>query len=137
MSSPAVDHLLDTDVCVDLIRGRIPSQESSSARVALGSSAISSVTVAELEFGVAHSPLPNKSRRQLDEFLERTIILDFDRDAAQHYGQIRNELAKRGASIGPLDLMIAAHARSLNATLLTANLRGFRRVAGLKCRPWR
>ena len=129
--------VLDTDVCIDLIRGQVPADASESARIPLGASVMSSVTLAELEVGVAKAPVPARPRRQLDELLEQVVVADFDAAGARHYGEIRAHLEKRGITIGPLDLLIAAHARSRGATLVTANLREFRRVPALKCIAWR
>jgi tRNA(fMet)-specific endonuclease VapC len=129
--------VLDTDVCIDLIRGRIPAEGLESSRVPLAASVISSVTLAELETGVVKALAPTRPRRQLDDFLEQVPVADFDRAAARHYGEIRAHLEERGRTIGPLDLLIAAHARSRGAGLVTANLQEFRRVPGLKCVQWK
>ena len=129
--------VLDTDVCVDLIRGEVPAGASESGHVPVGASVISSVTLAELEVGVAKAPVPGRPRRQLDEFLEQVVVADFDTAGGRHYGEIRAHLEKKGITIGPLDLLIAAHARSRGATLVTANLREFRRVPALKCIAWK
>ncbi|MBI1815468.1 MAG: type II toxin-antitoxin system VapC family toxin [Deltaproteobacteria bacterium] len=130
----ATAFVLDTDVCIDLIRGRVPANDSESGRIALAASVISSVTLAELEVGVVKAP--NRPRQQLDDFLEQVLVADFDTAAARHYGEIRAHLEKKGSTIGPLDLLIAAHARSRGASLVTANVREFRRVPGLKCIGW-
>jgi len=129
--------VLDTDVCIELLRGHVPAEGLESARVPLDASSISSVTLAELEVGVAKAPVPARLRRQLDEFLEQVVVADFDTAAARHYGEIRSHLEKKGMTIGPLDLLIAAHARSRGATLVTANLGEFRRVSGMKCIGWK
>jgi tRNA(fMet)-specific endonuclease VapC len=133
----AATFVLDTDVCIDLIRGHAPAEGSESGRVSLAASVISSVTVAELEVGVAKAPAPSRPRRLLDDFLEQVLVADFDTSAARHYGEIRAHLEKNGTTIGPLDLLIAAHTRSRGANLVTANLREFRRVPGLKCIDWK
>lgn len=133
----AATFVLDTDVCIDLIRGRVPAEGFESSRVPLAASVISSVTMAELEVGVAKAPAPSRPRRQLDDFLEQVPVADFDAAAARHYGEIRAHLETKGYTIGPLDLLIAAHARSRGARLVTANLQEFRRVPGLKCVHWK
>ena len=132
----AVDYLLDTNVCIQIIRGQVPDASSPVSKAALEWITISSITLAELEVGVAKSARPAEQRRQVDEFLGEVTVLDFDRKAALHYGEIRADLERRGRTIGPLDLLIAAHARSLAATIVTANLREFKRVPGLKCLAW-
>ncbi len=131
-----VNFVLDTDVCIDLIRGRIPAASSEAGPILVEVSAISSVTLAELEVGVTKAPMPSRPRQQLDDFLERIEVIDFDTAAARHYGEIRAHLEKKGTTIGPLDLLIAAHARSRGAKLVTANVREFRRVPGLSCIGW-
>jgi tRNA(fMet)-specific endonuclease VapC len=133
----AATFVLDTDVCIDLIRGQVPAGGFESSRVPLAASVISSVTLAELEVGVAKASAPSRPRRQLDDFLEQVLVVDFDTAAAHHYGEIRAHLEKKGNTIGPLDLLIAAHARSRGASLVTANLQEFRRVSGLKCIKWK
>jgi tRNA(fMet)-specific endonuclease VapC len=73
----------------------------------------------------------------VEEFSKVFEVVDFSHDAARHYGEIQSELEQKGTSISPLDLLIAAHARSLGATLVTANIGEFRRVKGLKVLPWK
>jgi len=128
-----VETLLDTSVCIDLLRGREPRGRLPR----LADCALSVITVAELEVGVLRSSARAKQRRALDAFLELFRVVPWDEVAARHYGEIRVELERRGIAIGPLDLLIAAHARSLGANLLTGNLREFRRVPGLRCLAWK
>jgi len=99
--------------------------------------AVSSIVAAELWTGVCKLGEEHPQLAYLAEFLEVFEVLDFSHDAARHYGEIRAELEKKGRSIGPLDLLIAAHARSLGATLITANAGEFKRVKGLKVLAWR
>ncbi|MFA6560428.1 MAG: type II toxin-antitoxin system VapC family toxin [Verrucomicrobiia bacterium] len=128
-------YLLDTNVCIDFLRAEAPAALSLK-RAALELSAISSVTLAELEVGAAKSERPAEHRQRVEEFLVYVTVLDFDAAAARHYGEIRVHLERKGTPIGPLDTLIAAHARSLGATLVTANLNEFKRVPGLKCVAW-
>ena len=132
-----IEFVLDTDVCVDLLRGHAPSPGSRGDRVPLAASAVSSITVAELEVGVVKASSPDQQRQRLESLLDQLAVIDFDRSAAHHYGAIRGTLEKKGATIGPLDLLIAAHARSRGARLVTANLGEFRRVPGLRCVAWK
>ncbi len=129
--------LLDTNVCIDLIRGYVPTVGSEIRQIPLDAASISSVTLAELEVGVAKSSVPGAMRRLLEEFLDKVEVADFNRAAARHYGEIRGHLEKKGMAIGPMDLLIAAHSRSLDADLITANAREFRRVPGLRCFAWK
>jgi tRNA(fMet)-specific endonuclease VapC len=131
-----VEFFLDTDVCVDVLRGQMPPAGSVGDRIPLAASAVSIVTVAELETGVIKARSPKAFRHRLDSLLEQVAVIDFDRSVARHYGDIRGHLEQAGTTIGPLDLLIAAHARSRGARLVTANLREFRRVPGLRCIGW-
>ena len=86
--------------------------------------------------GLAKAARPSRSRQLLHAFLEQVVVADFDTAAAQHCGEIRAHLEKRGRTIGPLDLLIAGHARSRGAGLVTSNLREFLRVPKLNCIGW-
>ena len=97
---------------------------------------ISAITMAELEFGIFNSSRPERNRIALMMFLSDIIIMPFDADAALAYGDIRHELKVRGELIGANDLLIAAHARSLDVILVTHNTREFSRVDGLKLEDW-
>jgi len=98
--------------------------------------AISSITLAELQYGVAKSARPEHNAVLVAEFCAPLAILPFDDHAAETYGKVRAALERRGEPIGPLDTLIAAHALSLDMTLLTSNDREFRRVAGLRVENW-
>jgi tRNA(fMet)-specific endonuclease VapC len=102
----------------------------------VGNIAISSITVAELRYGVEKSQQVARNARALDQFLMPLIIVDFDDDAAETYGRIRAQLERQGTPLGPLDTLIAAHALCLNLTLVTNNTREFSRVAGLTLQNW-
>jgi len=97
---------------------------------------ISSITMAELEFGVCNSSRPEQNRLALMTFLSRIAVVPFDADAAREYGIIRAELTRNGSLIGANDLLIAAHAKALGLTLVTHNTREFFRVDGLKVEDW-
>ena len=97
---------------------------------------ISSITMAELEYGVCNSSRPGQNRLALMAFLSHFAVLPFDADAARDYGDIRNDLTKKNQIIGANDLLIAAHARSLGLILVTNNTRGFDRVEGLTVENW-
>lgn len=97
---------------------------------------ISSITMAELEFGICNSTKPEYNREVLMEFLSPISIIPFDISAAREYGRIRSDLMKKGTLIGPNDLLIAAHAKALGLTLVTNNVREFERVEGLKIENW-
>jgi len=126
-------HVLDTSVCISLIRGRASSGQLPPSDVC----AISVITAAELEVGIRRSARPAEQRRIVEAFLACFTIRPFEVSAAADYGEIRADLEARGTPIGPLDLLIAAHARQLNATLVTGNVGEFKRVKGLKVLPWK
>lgn len=124
--------MLDTSVCVDLLRGRVAK-----ARLPAPSECVLSVvTVAELEVGIRRSVRPAAQRKAVEAFTDVFDVLPWDLQTAGHYGQLRVDLEKRGVMIEPLDMLIAAHARRLGSTLVTANVREFRHVAGLSCFEW-
>ncbi len=124
--------LLDTNVCIDLLRGRARGRRLPRTEVCR----LSAIVVAELWVGAAKAAEPAAQREAVRVLLDLFPRLAFDEEAARHYGEIRAHLEARGTPIGPLDLLIAAHARSRGASLLTANLDEFRRVPGLKCAAW-
>ncbi len=95
------------------------------------------VTVAELWVGIEKGDRREERAETLDDFLAGFTLLDFHEPAARAYGEIRSALERRGRAIGPLDLLIAAHARSVGATVLTGNFDEFSRVPGLKVLRWR
>jgi tRNA(fMet)-specific endonuclease VapC len=89
-----------------------------------------------LNYGVEVSPRRRQDQAALDVFLRHVAVLEFPSDAALDYGVIRAHLKKRGTMIGANDLLIAAHARCLGLTLVTNNMREFKRVQGLKVENW-
>lgn len=127
--------MLDTNICIYLINHRDgvlgERFEANAADIC-----ISSITSAELCYGVAHSARRAANEQELEVFLIDLDILPFDQNAGRHYGEIRHALAIRGEQIGANDLLIAAHARSANATLVTNNVREFERVPGLRVENW-
>lgn len=128
--------LLDTNICIYLIKKRPPSVLKRFDALPAGTVAISSITVAELEFGVQKSQYPSQNQQALEQFLLPLVILDFDHEAARTYGKIRTWLESRGKTIGALDMLIAAHALSKGLPLATNNVREFSRVPGLKVLNW-
>ena len=102
----------------------------------LGDIGISSITVAELRYGVEKSKYGARNRRAVEQFLTPLAIADFDASAAQLYGQIRAALEAKGTPIGRLDTLIAAHALSLDVTLVTNNTKEFSRVPGGGLENW-
>ena len=129
-------YILDTDTCIMLIRGRSPSSLTRLKQCQVGTVGISSITLAELQYGVAKSLEPSRNQAALLEFCAPLNILDFGLSASSAYGEIRSKLESKGNSIGPLDTLIAAHALSISATLVTNNEKEFRKITGLKVENW-
>lgn len=131
-----IRYMLDTDICIELIRGRAPAIFKRLRKLAPDQVAISSITLAELQYGSARSSDPPRHQVILTTFLAPLVVLPFDDLAAEAYGPVRAELSRAGTLIGPLDTLIASHARSLSMTLVTNNEREFRRVGGLHVENW-
>ena len=130
-----ISYMLDTNICIYIINARPPSVLARFRRERLGSISISSVTAAELAFGVAKSGSA-RNREALEMFLAPLEVLPFDASAIWHYVDLRAALERRGEPIGALDTMIAAHAMASNTILVTNNTREFARVAGLRLENW-
>ena len=128
--------LLDTNICIYLIKRKPLEVLQKFNTYQVGDLGISSITVAELEYGVQKSQFPSRNRQALEQFLLPLQIVDFDNAAGVIYGNIRAILEKRGTSIGSLDTLIAAHAVSLQITLITNNVKEFSRVPDLKLDNW-
>jgi len=128
-------YLLDTNICIYLINQRPKKVLARFERHAVGDIGISSITASELAFGVAKSG-SIKNRTALEAFLLPLQIADYDLNAAMAYGEIRAALQAQGKTIGPLDMLIAAHALSLSLVLVTNNEKEFGRVEKLKIENW-
>ena len=131
-------YMLDTNICIYAIKHRPPELLAALRAHESAGIGLSSITVAELSFGV-HKSGSARNIAALQQFLEPLEIADFDRAAAWHYGRLRATLDAAGTPIGPigpLDTQIAAHARALDVTLVTHNTREFSRVPGLLLSDW-
>jgi len=128
--------LLDTSTCVELLRGRTPQVRHRLGQLHPDHPAISCITLAELEYGVAKSADPARHGQILLRFCTPLIILPFDAAASACYGRVRRELELKGTPIGALDTLIASHALSRDLTLVTGNDREFSRVEGLRVENW-
>ena len=126
--------LLDSSICIPVLRN-MPGLEELPDPAVTG---IPAIVAAELWTGVQKNlrTHPHQADR-LVAFLSLFWIADFTLEAAEHYGDIRAVLEASGTTIGPLDLLIAAQARSLGATLITRNAADFKRVKGLKVQAWK
>ena len=128
-------YLLDTNICIYVIKTRPPSMLESFNRHA-GYMAISAITLSELLDGVEKSAAPERNLAAVENFCSRLDVLPYGPRASLHYGQIRTGLERRGTPIGVNDLHIAAHARSEGLTLVSNNLREFEQVEGLLQENW-
>ena len=129
-------YMLDTNICIYAIKHKpdqvfIRLQEHDPIDIC-----ISSVTYAELVHLVETSKAIEKNRVALALLLANIEIMNFDSLAAESYGKIRADLEKAGTPIGPLDMMIAGHAKALGYTVVTNNTKEFDRVKGLKLENW-
>jgi tRNA(fMet)-specific endonuclease VapC len=129
-------YLLDTNICIYLIKKRPPGvlerfRENSPQDVG-----ISTITFFELQYGVEKSQYRQRSENALAKFLLPLNLIDLDRFAAEEAAVIRAQLEKKGKSIGPYDLLIAGLARSRDLTLVTNNTREFERIVGLRIENW-
>jgi len=131
-----MEYLLDTNICIYIIKKRPINVFERFKNLSIGSIGISSITLAELQYGIMKSSNPEKNQEALDKFLTPLEIIDFDFNATIEYGKIRADLEKKGTPIGPLDTLIAAHAKSLDLVMITNNEKEFERVQGLKIDNW-
>ncbi|HVV67896.1 MAG TPA: type II toxin-antitoxin system VapC family toxin [Gammaproteobacteria bacterium] len=129
-------YMLDTNICIYLIKKQPEQLLNKFKSCKSGDVCISTITLAELMYGVGKGQHSQKNKSALEEFISPLEIMPFDQEATTHYGHIRAWLEKNGTPIGPLDLMIAAHAKSLHTTLVTNNKKEFIRVPKLKIEDW-
>lgn len=127
-------HLLDTDVCIEILRGRDPDAQARLRR--MGRVHVCAVTLAELSYGAARSQSPERNQEAVDALAAAVEVLDLDAAAARDSGRIRAELAALGTPIGGYDLLIAGVACAHDLLLVTGNLDEFQRVPGLRVEAW-
>lgn len=131
-----MSYQLDTDTCVHWLRGRSLGLKARLQNLAPAEIKISAVVRGELLLGAELSADPRATREDVLRFLQPFEVAPVDADVARHYAQVRAGLEKRGESIGPNDLWIAATALAWGATLVTGNVREFRRVPRLQVETW-
>ncbi len=129
-------YMLDTNICIYLIKQKPPKVLKHFKSHAVGDIGISSITLAELRYGVSKSRQVERNRQALDEFILPLEIDDFGEKAAMEYGAVRAELEKAGKPVGSMDMLIGAHALALGATLVTNNVKEFRQIKNLKVVDW-
>ena len=128
--------MLDTNMVIYIIRHKPESVLEHFQQYDPAEFCISAITLAEMQYGISKSSKPEKNQLALASFLSNIAVLPFEEDAAVEYGDIRSGLEKKGTTIGPNDMLIAAHARALDLTVVTNNTKEFARVPGLKLDNW-
>jgi tRNA(fMet)-specific endonuclease VapC len=128
--------LLDTNICIYIIKQHPDSVIKKFAAFPVGDIGISVITVAELEYGASKSSRPAQNRKALELFVSPLEVAAFDRRATVVHGRVRALREKKGRLIGPMDLLIAAHALSIGVRLVSNNVKEFKRVPGLRVENW-
>lgn len=128
--------MLDTNICTYLIKQQPPNVLDRFLSHPVGDIAISSITVAELAYGVSKSRHVSKNRHAIEQFLAPLEIAAYDQAAAWSYGRLRGQLEAKGTLIGSMDMLIAAHVLSLGVRLVSNNLKEFRQVSSLRLGNW-
>ena len=128
--------MLDTDTCIYIIKKKPSTVLRQLAAHSIGDIGISSITLAELQYGAAKSRYVQRNQQALSEFMVPFEITGFDEKAAEYYGSIRADLEKKGKAIGSMDMLIGAHALSLEVTLVTNNVKEFRQIKDLRIANW-
>jgi tRNA(fMet)-specific endonuclease VapC len=128
-------YLLDTNLCIQVLRDRPPALRERFNLEADGL-CISTIVLTQLLHGAQKSARPEHNRREVEHFAARLEVLAFDSEAAGHAAEIRATLEAKGATIGGYDLLIAGHARSRGLVVVTNNLGEFTRVDGLRVEDW-
>lgn len=131
-----IRYLLDTDICIYLIKNRPPEAIEQFRQHSPQEVAISIITMFELEYGVQKSDYQKRSEDALAKFLQPLNLIYMDHPAAKEAAAIRAQLEKQGLPIGPYDLLIAGLARSRDLTLVTNNTHEFKRIDGLHLENW-
>jgi len=131
-----IRYMLDTDICSYIIRERPLKVFEHFEALKMDQICISAVTYAELIYGVEHSSSKKINRSIVNQFVKHLSIIDWNKKAAEHYGNIRAILQADGNIIGAMDMMIAAHARSRKMVLVTNNEKHFKRVPKLQIENW-
>ncbi|MDZ7761327.1 MAG: type II toxin-antitoxin system VapC family toxin [Desulfovermiculus sp.] len=128
-------YMLDTNMCIAVMKG-LPSVRSRIISINPAQTSISGIVLAELSYGVWKSKQCKRNQKALSDFCAMCRVWDWPAQAAETYGQIRTDLAQQGRIIGANDLLIAAHAKFINAILVTNNTREFQRIPGLHIEDW-
>lgn len=131
-----IRYMLDTNMVIYIIRHKPAVVLERFQLYDPSEFCISSITLAEMQYGICKSSRPERNQLALASFLSNISVLSFDDKAAVEYGDIRADLERKGTPIGPNDMLIAAHARALDLTVVTNNTKEFIRIPGLKLENW-
>ena len=131
-----IRYMLDTNACIYIIKRKPQKVITRFQQTDISQIGISSITLSELLYGVSKSSKPEQNQIALSQFVAPLEIMPYDDGAAQHYGDLRVRLEKQGTPIGSLDMLIAAHAISLDSVLITNNEKEFIRIPNLKIDNW-
>lgn len=129
-------YLLDTNICIYILKKKPQNVYNNFIKYDVGEIAISTITFAELQYGVQKSSKIIENQLALNEFIKPFNVIDFDFNSAIVYAEIRAELEKQGKIIGTMDLLISSIAISNNLTLVTNNTKEFERIELLKLQNW-
>ena len=129
-------YMLDTNICIYTIKHKPPKVIQRFLSHDPSELCISSITYAQLMHGVEKSMAAERNRIAITMFLSPISVLNFDTYAAEEYGKIRADLERKGTPIGPMDILIAAHAKAEDLILVTNNTRKFERVEDLEVEDW-
>ncbi len=128
-------YMIDTNIAIYTLKNR-PDKVRSAFKKHSGEMCLSSISMGELIYGAEKSAQVERNLAIIEGFTARLQVRSFDDQAAMHFGQLRAELTKSGRIIGPYDMLIAGHARSLGLILVSNNLKEFNRVPGLRVENW-
>jgi tRNA(fMet)-specific endonuclease VapC len=131
-----IRYMLDTNTCIYIIKKKPLDVLERFRQTRISQVGISSITLSELEYGVAKSSKPERNQIALAQFLAPLEILSYGNDAATQYGRLRADLENQGTPIGSLDMLIAAHALSVVCVLVTNNEKEFSRIPNLQFSNW-
>ncbi|MDR1149033.1 MAG: type II toxin-antitoxin system VapC family toxin [Spirochaetaceae bacterium] len=129
-------YLLDTNICIYIVNKHPTEIVNRLEKYQPSEIKISSITVAEMEYGASKSKYREKNREALKKFLSPFEIINFDSMDAEIYGIIRSELEQDGNIIGPYDMQLAAQALRTDYVFVTNNIREFKKIKRLKIENW-
>jgi tRNA(fMet)-specific endonuclease VapC len=128
--------MLDTNMCIYIIKKKTEHVLKKLQNKRKDGLAISTITLAELEYGNENSQYKEKNKMALMQFLTIIDIKPFDEKASKEFGKIKKDLKDRKCLIGPYDMLIGSHAKSLGLILVTNNVKEFERIADLRIENW-